>query len=147
MPVREFCVSYNAADFESTVSFYVDTLNFTPSVSWDRSDGRGAFLVCEGNGVVEIFGAPRGETPYSPPPDDSFMIVIILDDVDRYLRMLEEKGVSVRWPLESFEWGKWFGVVDPNGVGIYFMQRLGKNVHIAKAALRQAVLFGATSKS
>ena len=59
MSVQEFCVSCNVVDFDETAAFYTDVSKFTPSVSWDRADGRGAFFVGEGNGVVEIFTAAR----------------------------------------------------------------------------------------
>ncbi|RLA52584.1 MAG: hypothetical protein DRR42_07140 [Gammaproteobacteria bacterium] len=140
MSVLEFCVSYNAVDFEQTSAFYTDVLNFTPSVSWNRADGRGAFFVGEGNGVVEIFAAAKGELPYKAPPPDSFMIVIVVDDVDTYHDFVVGNGAEIRWPIEEYEWGRWFGVLDPNNVGIYFMQRLGENVAIARAALRKAVM-------
>lgn len=139
MSVQEFCVSYNATDFDKTAAFFTEVLEFTPSVSWDRDDGRGAFFVCGGNGVVEIFGAARGAAPYAAPPQGSFMIVVIVDDVDTYHDTVVANGVEVRWPMAEFEWGKYFGVVDPNEVGIYFMQRLGENIAIAKAALRKAI--------
>lgn len=102
-------------------------------------DGRGAFFVSGGNGVVEIFGAAHGEPSYVAPPPASFMIVVIVDDVEAYHEKLVAKGAEIRWPMEKHEWGKYFGVVDPNEVGFYFMQRLGENVAIAKEALRKAV--------
>ena len=140
MSVQEFCVSYKVIDFDETAAFYTDVMNFTPSVSWDRADGRGAFFVGEGIGVVEIFAAARGEPPYKPPPCDSFMIVMVVDDIDTYHDMLVGKATEIRWPIEEHEWGRWFGLEDPNKVAIYFMQRLGENLAIAKSALRRALL-------
>jgi len=137
--VQEFCVSYSAEDFDATVSFYVDVLEFVPSVSWDRDDGRGAFLVCGGNGVVEIFGAARGKPALVAPPPGSFMIVIIVDDAGEYQRAVIRNGAGIRWKMASYDWGKYFGVVDPNGVRIYFMERLGENADAARKALHMAV--------
>lgn len=140
MSLKEFCVSYNVSDFDATASFYTDILNFTASVSWDRADGRGAFFIGEGNGVVQIFAAARNKETYDPPPPGSFMIVLIVDNIEAYLDLIVSNGAEVRWPIEKFEWGKYFGLIDPNGVRIYFMERLGENIAIASAALREAVM-------
>jgi predicted enzyme related to lactoylglutathione lyase len=139
MSVQEFCVAFNAEDFDKTVSFYQDVLEFTPGAGWDRADGRGLFLACGGQGGVEIFGAARGKPALSPPPPGSFMIVVIVADAEAQQRKLIRNGVGIRWKMASFDWGKYFGVVDPNGIGIYFMERLGANIEIARAALQQAV--------
>ena len=140
MSLKEFCISYNVSDFEATASFYTDILNFTASVSWDRADGRGAFFVGEGNGVVQVFAAARTKEPYDSPPPGSFMIVLIVDNIEAYLDLIVSNGAEVQCPIEKFEWGKYFGLLDPNGVRIYFMERLGESIAIASAALREAVM-------
>ena len=139
MTVQEFCVSYNAEHFDETVSFYIEILEFMPSVSWDRDDGRGAFFIGGGNGVVEIFGAARGKPALTAPSPGSFMIVIIVDDAEEYQRKVIGNGAGIRWKMMSYEWGRYFGVVDPNDVGIYFMERSGENAEIARKALHMAI--------
>lgn len=136
MSVQEFCVAYNAEDFDKTVAFYTDVLEFSPGVSWDRSDGRGVFLSCADRGAVEIFGAARGKPALAAPPRGSFMVVILVEDADAWQRKLLRNGAGIRWKMATYEWGKYFGVVDPNEVGIYFMQRLGEDAEVANAAFR-----------
>jgi catechol 2,3-dioxygenase-like lactoylglutathione lyase family enzyme len=115
--------SYSAADFEATRGFYELKLGCTPVLQWDRADGRGVYYQFGDVPVAEILGAPVGEPALPSPEPGSLSIVVIVVSARRAHDELVARGVAVSSPVVDEPWGIYFGVEDPNGVPLYFVQQ------------------------
>jgi predicted enzyme related to lactoylglutathione lyase len=115
--------SYSARAFEATCDFYEAQLGCTPVFAWDRADSRGVYYDLGQAPVAEIMDAARGEEALAPPTPGTFSIVLIVGDAGRAHDEVSARGVTVTTPLVSEAWGRFFGVQDPEGVPLYFLER------------------------
>jgi predicted enzyme related to lactoylglutathione lyase len=115
--------SYSAGDFEATRSFYELKLGCTPVLEWDRADGRGVYYQFGDVPVAEILGAAVGQPLLSPPEPRSLSVVVIVVSARRAHDELAARGIAVTSPLVNEPWGIYFGVEDPNGVPLYFVEQ------------------------
>ena len=115
--------SYAARSFEATRSFYEAQLGCMPVFAWDRADGRGVYYNLGQVPVAEIMDAARGDEALLPPTPGTFSIVVIVADAVRAHGELSARGVTVTTPLANEPWGRYFGVQDPDGVELYFLER------------------------
>jgi catechol 2,3-dioxygenase-like lactoylglutathione lyase family enzyme len=106
--------------------FYRDLLGLAVVQEWDEPGNRGAILAVGGrveNATVEILelaGRPAAE---QPPADVEAGIFV--DDVDAWHDEIEARGVAIARGLENTPWGhRSFGVDDPDGLRIWFVQIL-----------------------
>ena len=116
--------SYSARAFEATCDFYEAQLGCTPVFGWDRPDSRGVYYNLGAAPVAEILDAARGEDALAPPAPGTFSIVVIVRDAHRAHDEVSARGVTVSTPLVSEIWGRYFGVQDPDGVLLYFLERV-----------------------
>lgn len=115
--------SYAARSFEATREFYEAQLGCTPVVAWDRADSRGVYYNLGQAAVAEIVDAVGGDEALVPPTPGTFSIVVVVPDADRIHDELSVRGVTLTTPLVSESWGRYFGVQDPDGVALYFLER------------------------
>jgi catechol 2,3-dioxygenase-like lactoylglutathione lyase family enzyme len=115
--------SYSADDFEATRSFYELKLGCTPVLEWDRADGRGVYYQLGDVPVAEILDTATGQPLLSTPEPWSLSIVVIVVSARQTHDELVARGVAVTSPLVGEPWGIYFGVEDPNGVPLYFVQQ------------------------
>jgi catechol 2,3-dioxygenase-like lactoylglutathione lyase family enzyme len=114
--------SYWASDFEATRNFYEIKLGCVPVLEWDRADGRGVYFQFGDVPVAEILGAPAGQPSVSPPGPWSLSIVVIVGSARRAHDELVARGIAVTTPPACEPWGIYFGVEDPDGVPLYFVE-------------------------
>ena len=115
--------SYSVSDFEATRSFYEVQLGCTPVIAWDRADGQGVYYELDHAPVVEILGARRGDAALAPPVPGSFSIVVVVTDADCAHKELIARGAAVTTPPVTETWGCYFGIEDPDGVPLYFVEQ------------------------
>jgi predicted enzyme related to lactoylglutathione lyase len=115
--------SYAARSFEATRTFYEAQLGCIPVFAWDRADSRGVYYNLGRVPVAEIMDATRGEEALIPPTPGTFSIVVFVTDAVRVHGELSARGVTVTTPLANEPWGRYFGVQDPDGVALYFLER------------------------
>lgn len=115
--------SYSVRNLEATRDFYETGLGCTPVTEWDRADGQGVYYRLGQVPVAEILAAARGETPLPPPPPGAFSIVLTVADAHRAHEEIVARGVTVTTPLTTEGWGSYFGVDDPDGVPLYFVEQ------------------------
>ncbi len=115
--------SYAVTDFAVTRDFYEAKLGCIPVREWDRADGQGVYYQLGQVPVAEILAAARDQTPLVPPVVGSFSIVVIVPDAYRAHEELAARGLTVTIPPVTEPWGSYFGVDDPDGVPLYFVEQ------------------------
>jgi uncharacterized glyoxalase superfamily protein PhnB len=73
--------------------------------------------------VAEILDTATGQPLLSTPGPWSLSIVVIVVSARQAHDELVARGVAVTSPLVGEPWGIYFGVEDPNGVPLYFVQQ------------------------
>ncbi|WMX12444.1 MULTISPECIES: VOC family protein [unclassified Aureispira] len=69
----------------------------------------------EGNTVWNAF--PE-DTTYFNPSEQEFMVNYRVDDLEALLTSLKEEGVTIVGEMQSFEYGKFAWILDPDGYKI-----------------------------
>lgn len=115
-------VFIKCADVEATKAWYRDVLGITPSdyggFDFLHSDSAAKF----GPGGRTIFAQFEKDADYFAPSDQAFMINLIVDDLDATLARLSDKGVPQEGEPQTFDYGKFAWVMDPNGIKIELWQ-------------------------
>jgi putative acetyltransferase len=127
-PTRgRFRFAYFTPQYEETVAFYLEGLDFPVIEMWDRSpDDRGT-LFGAASGIIEVLALPRsGRADHlfdKREPQGAFMVVEI-DQVDSRYRRIMEKGLAIQQELTDQAWGhRSFCVRDPNGLTLFLYSR------------------------
>jgi predicted enzyme related to lactoylglutathione lyase len=58
------------------------------------------------------------QTEYTKPSTKEFMINYRVENLEELLKTLEKEGVEIVGKMESFEYGKFGWIMDPNGIKI-----------------------------
>ncbi|MGB7624344.1 MAG: VOC family protein [Terriglobia bacterium] len=126
----QFRFSFFTREYEGTVSFYREGLEFPVLESWDRTpDDRGT-LFGAASGIIEVLKLPQeGHGSHlwdDRPPQGAFMVIEVNDLEDRYRRAVE-KGLPIQQELTDQAWGHMsFCLTDPNGLTLYFFRETNK---------------------
>ena len=124
----QFRFAYFTAEYERTVAFYRDGLDFAVVDSWDRgSDDRGT-LFSAASGIIEVMVRPRGGVSYHQwddrPPQGAFMVIEVADVQQSYRRAVE-RGLLVQQELSVQQWGhRSFCLREPNGLTLYLFSEI-----------------------
>lgn len=111
-------VFIKCADPDATKAWYRDVLSLEPN-------DYGGFDFLH-SGSAEAFG-PGGRTIFAPfdqgddyfaPSTQPFMINLMVDDLAAHLKRLKEKGVPLEGEPQTFDYGTFAWVMDPNGIKI-----------------------------
>ena len=122
MQYLEFRFAFSARDFEQSVRFYTDLLGMNYLSGWDRAEGKGALVSAGGNAVVEIYGAPTGESYTGPTPAAINLALRVTNrtEVDGWHQKLEQAGADILERPADRAWGhRSFIVNDPDGIPIH----------------------------
>jgi catechol 2,3-dioxygenase-like lactoylglutathione lyase family enzyme len=123
---RTFNVVRHTRSFQPMLHFYRDLLGLTVVQAWDEPGNRGAILALGGrveNATVEIL--ELAGRPMAAQAADDIEAGIYVDDVDAWHDELRARGVAIARGLEDTAWGhRSFGVDDPDGLRIWFVQVL-----------------------
>ena len=112
----DFRVIFVANDYDATVHFYRDLLEFPVVSSWDHAP-QGTVLAAS-SGTIEVF-APSEERPAATP--SGFRLLVRHPDPDAWCERLRDKGVQMVVPPVDRVWGyREFAVRDPNGIDVFF---------------------------
>lgn len=109
-------VFFKCDDPESTKSWYKEHLGvnsgpYGGTFEWRHAESK------EKMGYTAWSPFSDG-TEYFEPSRKDFMINYRVDDLDRLLDVLTEEGVEIVGEPESFEYGKFGWIMDPNGIKI-----------------------------
>lgn len=128
MSKGQFRFSYFTKNYEATVAFYRDGLEFAVIESWDRGlDDRGT-LFSAASGFIEVLAFPQsGDSSDlwdARTPQGVFMVIEV-DDVREEYRRAVTKGMQVTHELRDQHWGhRSFCVSEPNGLTVYFFTEI-----------------------
>ncbi len=117
-------VFIKCADPEASKAWYRDVLGLEPNqyggFDFLHSGSAEAF----GSGGRTIFAHFEADADYFAPSEKPFMINLMVDDLDAHLKRLEEHGVPLEGEPQSFDYGKFAWVMDPNGIKLELWQPL-----------------------
>lgn len=66
-------------------------------------------------GGCTVFSAFRDSTDYFAPSHQSFMVNLVVDDLDGALRQVLEAGGALAGEVQSFDYGRFGWFLDPDG--------------------------------
>ncbi len=115
--------SYSVSNFAVSREFYEVKLGCTAVREWDRADGQGVYYQLGAIPVAEILASGGDQAPLVPPAAGSFSIVVIVSDAHSAHDALLGRGARVTTPPVTEHWGTYFGVDDPDGVPLYFVEQ------------------------
>ncbi len=111
-------------DAKASVDWYKDVLGMEPNqyggYDFLHSGSASAF----GEGGRTIFGHFEKDVEYFGPSEKSFMINLMVDDLDAMMTRLAEKQVPLVGEPETYDYGKFAWIMDPNGIKIELWQPL-----------------------
>lgn len=117
-------VFIKCADPEQSKAWYRDVLGLKPDdyggFTFLHSNSADAF----GPGGRTIFAQFGDDTDYFAPSEKPFMINLMVDDLDAHLKRFAHHGVPLEGEPQSFDYGKFAWVIDPNGIKLELWQPL-----------------------
>ena len=124
MKILSLNIARNTCNYEAMCSFYEETLQMKPVVSWDEPGNRGTLFSpakSVGTTVIEIIDLENVAKPGIRPENISLSIEV--EDVDGWHDELVAAGVEIARKLEDAPWEhRSFGIDDPDGFRIWFYQ-------------------------
>jgi catechol 2,3-dioxygenase-like lactoylglutathione lyase family enzyme len=119
----QFRFTYFSRDYDATVAFYRDALQFPIVESWDRSPEDRGILFAAASGLIEVLLRPGGDAEHlydERPPQGCFMVIEV-DDIDQTYQRVIDADLPVQEALSTRSWGhRSFCVREPNGLTLYF---------------------------
>jgi predicted enzyme related to lactoylglutathione lyase len=113
------------ADAAATRDWYGRVLGIEPDeyggFSFLHSGSAAAFPA----GARTIFGTFDTGTDYFAPSSLPFMINLIVDDLDGMLDRVAREGVAQVQPMQSFDYGRFAWIMDPDGRKIELWEPVG----------------------
>lgn len=115
----DFRFIFVAADYDTTIAFYRDTLELAVHDSWD-DHGRGTIFDCA-DGQIEVFEAAGPEDL----PPTGVRIAYEVADATVWHDKLAAKNVPITQELGIQPWGhRNFGITDPDGIPVILFEVL-----------------------
>lgn len=112
-------------DTEATKSWYQRVLGMMPDefggFSFKQAEAAKAF----GDAGMTIFAPFAADNDYFAPSELPFMINLMVDDMDGMLEKIEAEGVKQLQPAETFSYGRFAWIMDPDGRKIELWQPFG----------------------
>lgn len=122
MSVLEARTVIRVGDFNKSLEFYKDVLNWEIVESWSKPNDQGAVFRV-GDALLEILAQGKGEPYDLLIPNGKVTLAFWFDDVVKLYSELLSKHLKIEPPMMSFPWGdKGFGIVDPDGMQLMFFQ-------------------------
>jgi catechol 2,3-dioxygenase-like lactoylglutathione lyase family enzyme len=128
MNKRQFRFAYFTAEYESTVAFYRDGLEFAAVESWDRGPDERGTLFGAASGIIEVIARPKGGVAHhlwdDRLPQGAFMVIEVAD-VEQAYRTAVERRLAVQQALTVQPWGhRSFCLREPNGLTLYLFSKI-----------------------
>lgn len=80
----------------------------------------------EGNDCATQWSPFAADTNYFEPSEKQFMMNFRVDDLEALLQVLKEEGVTIVGEMQSFDYGKFGWILDPEGNKIELWEPIDK---------------------
>lgn len=117
-------VFLKCADVEVTKAWYQKVLGLTVTDYGGFDFEQGPAVEAFGPGARTIFAPFAADSDYFSPSEQPFMINLMVDDLDAILLQIEAQNVKQLQPAESYSYGKFAWVLDPDGRKLELWQPL-----------------------
>lgn len=111
-------IFFKAEDPKATMAWYARVLgvelNDWGGADFLHADTARAFPA----GARTILGPFQDTSAYFAPSSQPFMINLMVDDLDAMLARVKNEGVPLEGEPQSFDYGRFAWVMDPNGIKI-----------------------------
>ena len=111
-------------DPEASKAWYRDVLGLEPNQYGGFDFLHGASAEAFGGGGRTIFSHFEEAVEYFGPSEKPFMINLMVDDLDAMIARLEGKGVALVGGPETYDYGKFAWIMDPDGIKLELWQPL-----------------------
>jgi predicted enzyme related to lactoylglutathione lyase len=108
-------VFLHCADVEVTRDWYARVLGMEPNDFGGFHFMHGESAASFGDGARTIYGIFPAESDYFEPSGLSFMLNLMVDDLDGVLARVAEAGVEQVQTRQDFEYGRFAWIMDPDG--------------------------------
>lgn len=109
-------------DETATKAWYQRVLGMEPTefggFSFRQAESAAAF----GDAAMTIFAPFSGDSDYFAPSELPFMLNLMVDDLDGMLEQITAQGVEQLQPAETYSYGKFAWILDPDGRKIELWQ-------------------------
>jgi predicted enzyme related to lactoylglutathione lyase len=102
-------------DHAALATWYKESLGLGTDWDFGKSFLNRDMLGNDANLIWSIF---KDDTKYFGPSNQQYMINYIVDDLDGYVALLAERGVTILPDRDDSEYGKFAWIEDPNGFRI-----------------------------
>ncbi|MEO1039248.1 MAG: VOC family protein [Pseudomonadota bacterium] len=111
-------VFFKSTDSEATKAWYRDVLGMTPNDYGGFDFLHSASAERFGDGARSIYAMFGEDSDYFAPSDGAVMINLMVDDLDAMLERIKAAGVALEGEPQSFDYGRFAWVMNPDGVKI-----------------------------
>lgn len=111
-------VFVKSSDPEASKAWYRDVLGLELDEHGGFTFRHGEAAARYGDGARTIFARFKADTEYFQPSTQAFMINLLVDDLDALLERIKAHGVALIGEPESYDYGRFAWVMDPDGVKI-----------------------------
>lgn len=118
-------VFMTCTDAAATKDWYARVLGVEPDEYGGFSFLHSASAAAFPTGSRTILGLFDAGTDYFAPSQLPFMINLIVDDLDGMLDRIAREGVTQVEPMQSFEYGRFAWIMDPDGRKIELWEPVG----------------------
>jgi catechol 2,3-dioxygenase-like lactoylglutathione lyase family enzyme len=109
---------FRAADYQTSLDFYRNKLEFSVIMDWDRSPAERGTVFKVNNGEIEVLAVPPGREYLQP---QGFELCIEVPQVDNFCQFVQTKDIRLNSALTDRTWGhRTFSVLDPDGIKLIF---------------------------
>lgn len=136
----EFHFIYNTNEYDSTIAFYRDGLELPIIAAWDEGPEDRGTVFRAASGIIEIMAHPvtskESWRVYSGDLLQGANLAIEVEDVEGWYRRAIDKKMSIKHPLENFNWGqRGFALLEPNGMVVFLYSPLVTGLEASVANL------------
>lgn len=107
-----------SADPDASMAWYRDVLGIQLDEHGGITFSHGEAAARFGDGARSIFARFKAGTDYFKPSTQTFMINLLVDDLDALLERIKAHGVELIGEPESHDYGRFAWIMDPDGVKI-----------------------------
>jgi predicted enzyme related to lactoylglutathione lyase len=108
-------VFFLCKDTDATKAWYQEVLGLEPTefggFAFKQADAAATFP----KGAMTIFAPFSDDSDYFKPSEKSMMFNLMVDDLDGILERVKSAGVELTQPSESYDYGKFAWLMDPDG--------------------------------